>query len=74
MSQRAAPHDEPEHDALDRYGAATHTVFNQPTALADYNLFSGDAALQDGVAHEGGGWASNELAALGARLGSAETL
>jgi putative acyl-CoA dehydrogenase len=74
MSQRAAPHDEPERDALDPYGAATHAVFNQPTELADYNLFGGDAALQDGVAREGGGWASNELAALGARLGSAETL
>ena len=30
--------------------------------------------MQEGVAREGGGWASNELAALGARLGSAETL
>ena len=74
MSQRAAPHDEPQRDALDPYGAATHAVFNQPSELADTNLFSGDAALQDGVAREGGGWASNELAALGARLGSAETL
>ena len=44
MTQRAAPHDQPERDALDRYGAATHTVFNQPIELADYNLFSGDAA------------------------------
>ena len=74
MSHRAAPYDEPERDPLDPYGAATHAVFNQPTELADYNLFSGDAALQDGVAREGGGWASNELAALGARLGAAETL
>jgi putative acyl-CoA dehydrogenase len=74
MPQRPAPHDEPERPGLDAYGAATHAVFNQPTELADYNLFSGDAALQDGVAREGGGWASNELAALGARLGSAETL
>ena len=74
MSQRVAPHDQTEHDAVDRYGAATHAVFNQPRELADYNLFSGDAALQDGVAREGAGWASNELATLGARLGSAETL
>jgi putative acyl-CoA dehydrogenase len=74
MPQRAAPHDEPNHDARDPYGAATHVVFNQPTELADCNLFGGDAALQEGVAREGGGWASNELAALGARLGSAETL
>jgi putative acyl-CoA dehydrogenase len=74
MSQRAAPHDEPERPGLDPYGAATHAVFNQPTELADVNLFNGDAALQEAVAREGGGWASDELATLGARLGSAETL
>jgi putative acyl-CoA dehydrogenase len=74
MSQRATPHEGPGRDAIDSYGVATHAVFNQPTELADYNLFSGDAALQDGVTRQGAGWASNELAALGARLGSAETL
>jgi len=74
MPQRAAPHDADQHAGLDPYGAATHAVFNQPNELADYNLFSGDAALTEGLAREGAGWASNELAALGARLGAAETL
>ena len=74
MSQREAPHDEPERAGLDPFGAATHAVFNQPIELSDYDLFSGDAALREGVAREGADWASNELATLGARLGSAETL
>jgi putative acyl-CoA dehydrogenase len=60
--------------APDRYGAATHEVVNQPIELVDYNLFTGDAALKDGLAREGAAWASNEMATLGARLGSAETL
>src|SRR5208282_1821558 len=59
---------------LDSHGAATHEVFNQPFELVDYNLFAGDAALKDGVAREGAGWASAELETLGARLGAAETL
>ena len=60
--------------ALEAYGAATHEVLNQPFELVDANLFSGDAALKEGVAREGAGWASPELEALGARLGAAETL
>ncbi len=60
--------------ALEAYGAATHEVLNQPFELVDANLFSGDAALKEGVAREGAGWASLELEALGARLGAAETL
>ena len=72
MPQRAAA--DVDRDARDSYGAATHDVFNQPAELADYNLFTGDAALAEGLAREGGGWASNELASLGAKLGSAEVL
>jgi putative acyl-CoA dehydrogenase len=63
-----------EHPALDAYGAATHEVVNQPFALADYNLFSGDAALKEAVAREGAGWASAELEKFGARLGAADVL
>jgi putative acyl-CoA dehydrogenase len=63
-----------EAQRADDYAAATHAVFNQPAALVDYNLFSGDAALKDGLAREGAGWAESELANLGARLGAAETL
>ncbi len=60
--------------ALDPYGAATHEVFNQPFELVDTNLFTGDAALKQGIAREGAGWASAELETLGAKLGAAETL
>ena len=49
--------------------AKTHEVLNQPFELVDYNLFSGDAALKEGVAREGAGWASADLEAFGARLG-----
>ena len=49
--------------------AKTHEVVNQPFALADYNLFTGDAALQEGVAREGAGWACADLDAFGARAG-----
>jgi putative acyl-CoA dehydrogenase len=52
----------------------THEVVNQPFALADYNLFSGDAALREGVAREGAGWAVSDLEAFGARAGTADNL
>ena len=74
MPKLAQPTVEPERPALDAYGAATHEVFNQPFELVDYNLFSGDAALKQGVAREGAGWASAELEKLGAKLGAADAL
>ena len=52
----------------------THEVLNQPPPLENYNLFSSDRALQEAVAREGGGWASGELTAFGAALGSAEAI
>ena len=54
--------------------APTHEVLNQPFALADYNLFTGDAALREGVAREGADWASADLEAFGAKLGAADYL
>ena len=54
--------------------AATHEVLNQPFALADYNLFTGDAALSEGVAREGADWASADLIAFGAMTGAADYL
>ncbi len=51
----------------------THAVFNQPPPLADYDLFSTDAALTMAVAREGAGWAVPTLAEFGQRLGRAET-
>ncbi len=65
---------ETERSGLDPYGAATHEVLNQPFELVDFNLFSGDAALKQGVAREGAGWASADLETLGARLGAADML
>jgi putative acyl-CoA dehydrogenase len=52
----------------------THEVFNQPPALEGYNLFSGDCALAEAAAREGAGWAAENLAAYGAKLGAADTL
>ena len=60
--------------ALDAYGASTHEVFNQPFELTDYNLFTGDIALADGLTREGAGWASEAMQALGGRLGAADML
>jgi len=51
---------------------ATHEVFNQSTPFADRNLYEADAALREGAARFGAGWADADLCALGARLGSAE--
>jgi len=58
----------------DGYLAATHEVLNQPRALENYSLYSGDAALREGVAREGAGWADNELTGFGAAAGTAESL
>jgi putative acyl-CoA dehydrogenase len=52
----------------------THQVFNQAPPFADVNLYRCDAALQEALAREGGGWAAPQLDELGARLGTAETL
>jgi putative acyl-CoA dehydrogenase len=51
----------------------THDVTNQSCDLVDYNLFTSHAALVDALAHEGAAAASEQLVALGARLGTAET-
>jgi putative acyl-CoA dehydrogenase len=53
---------------------STHEVLNQPLALADYDLFEGDAALREGVEREGAGWAREDLARFGAMAGRADYL
>jgi putative acyl-CoA dehydrogenase len=53
---------------------STHDVLNQPLPLVDINLFDGDAALKEGVAREGAGWAAEELSRFGARAGAADYL
>jgi putative acyl-CoA dehydrogenase len=50
----------------------THDVTNQPPPFEDVNLFTSDIALQQAVAHAGGGVHRARLAAFGARAGSAE--
>lgn len=50
----------------------THQVFNVAPPFVDFNLYTCDAALHEALVREGGGWAAPRLAALGARLGSAE--
>jgi putative acyl-CoA dehydrogenase len=53
---------------LDRYGACTYEVFNQPRALVDYNLFTADMALREVVAREGAQWAVGDLERFGGRI------
>jgi putative acyl-CoA dehydrogenase len=52
----------------------THEVTNQVPELQDYNLFSTDIALQDGVRHGQAGWHEERLTRFGAELGSKEVL
>jgi putative acyl-CoA dehydrogenase len=52
---------------------STHEVFNQPVALADYNLFEADTALRERV-REAAPWALDDLARFGAKAGTADYL
>lgn len=52
----------------------THEVFNQPPGLADYNLFTTDPVVQEGLVRGGATWAQEQLTALGRKLGSADFL
>jgi putative acyl-CoA dehydrogenase len=63
---------EPAEHVLPRF--TTHEVFNQAPPFADVNLYACDPALREAVEREGAGWAGAGLDALGARLGSAESL
>jgi len=54
--------------------AQTHDVFNQPTALENYNLFREDQALREAVKREGAEWATNELDVYGAITGRADVI
>jgi putative acyl-CoA dehydrogenase len=49
-------------------------VHNQPPPLEPYNLFASDQVLREAVRREWAGWAEGELAALGAKLGTPETV
>ncbi|MCC5858454.1 MAG: acyl-CoA dehydrogenase family protein [Ectothiorhodospiraceae bacterium] len=50
----------------------THAVENQPEPLGDYNAFSTDPALMEGVRREGPAWVAERCETLGRRLGSRE--
>jgi len=43
----------------------THAVENQPSPLAPYDAFSSDLSLRDALTREGGGWATQSVAAFG---------
>ncbi len=51
---------------------STHDVFNQSEDLLDYNLYSGDRALQEAVERHGAAWAEQELLDFGALCGRSE--
>jgi putative acyl-CoA dehydrogenase len=52
----------------------THTVFNQPAALAPIELYAWDAPLREALEREGAGWGAPQLERWSARLGSEESL
>ena len=56
---------------LERRGADTHEVTNQPPPLVDYNVFESDRPLVEAVEREGAAWAKDRLRAIGALAGSA---
>ena len=49
---------------------ATHEVFNQPAPLVNYNLFTGNRALQDALKFNAPSLDTGSLSALGETLGS----
>jgi putative acyl-CoA dehydrogenase len=49
---------------------ATHEVFNQPAPLVNYNLFTGNRALQDALKFNAPSLGTGSLGALGEALGS----
>jgi putative acyl-CoA dehydrogenase len=52
----------------------THEVSNQVPQLCDYNIFTTDIVLLDGVRREQAGWHQENLTRFGAELGSSEIL
>ncbi|WP_233865156.1 isovaleryl-CoA dehydrogenase [Paraburkholderia adhaesiva] len=52
----------------------THEVTNQAPPLADYNLFTADAALSEALERAGAGWHRDSLERDGAQLGTAEVI
>src|SRR5687768_13069846 len=53
---------------------ATHTVFNQPPPLEDYNVFTADRPLAEALSREGAGWAAGRARSFGEIVGRRETI
>jgi len=53
-------------------GTETHEVFNQAPPLTGHNVFEANRPLVEALEREGGGWAREQVAALGARDGTEE--
>lgn len=58
----------------EQFMASTHEVLNQPPALENYNLYHADTALQEAVLRGQAQWAQNDIQAMGALAGTAETI
>lgn len=52
----------------------THAVFNQAPPLENYNSFTADRALVEGVRREGGDWIIERATAFGQRAGSEDLI
>ncbi len=55
-------------------GRATHQVLNQPPPLIDYNLFTQDVTLIEGIKREGADWAEAQLVDIGEFSGREEVI
>jgi len=53
---------------------STHEVLNQAPPFLNYNAFTTDAPLRDGLTREGAGWAETELQAFGAVTGREDVI
>jgi putative acyl-CoA dehydrogenase len=59
---------------IERPSSETHEVFNQAPPLEDFNAFSSDRALVEGLHREGAGWAEERAERLGEICGSADVI
>src|SRR5699024_11084831 len=58
----------------DEFLAKTHEVINQPPPLENYNPYTQDQALQEGLRRSDGKWAEAELTEFGEQVGRAENI
>jgi putative acyl-CoA dehydrogenase len=58
---------------VERPSQETHEVFNQPEPLGSFNAFETNGPLVEALEREGGGWAREQVSALGAYTGDVET-